>query len=176
LVRRDLDVITRDYRSHASPEAAFSGIIARDFFADGLLIIDYRARTLSFSRTLALPSNGRNILRYERAFRVPVSIGELQTEGNLDTGANVAFALPRTLYDRVATGPLQQAERGRLTNTQIETGRATVHGPFGIGEATLSNVDVRVSDRLPEMIVGAHALQDTVVMIDQRSRTVAVCK
>ena len=176
LIRRDLDVISRDYSSRGSPDAAFSGIIAREFFADGLLIIDYPGKTLSFSRTLALSPNAKNVLTYERAFRVPVSIGGLPTQGNLDTGANVTFLLPRTLYDQVAAGPLQKAGSGRLTNTEIETGRATIPGPFQIGNASLSDVEVRVSERFPELLVGAHALQDVVLMIDQRSRTVAICK
>lgn len=176
LVRHELDVITRDYSGRKAPDAAFSGIIAREFFSDGLLVIDYPARTLSFTRTHALSPTATNILTYERAFRIPVSIGGLRAEGNLDTGANVAFVLPRSLYDQVVATPLQQAGRGQLTNGEIETSRATVRGPFRIGSASLSNVEVRVSDRFPELLVGAHALQDAVVMIDQRSKSIAVCK
>lgn len=176
LARRNLDIITRDYSSRKSPDAAFSGIVAREFFADGLLTIDYPNKTLSFSRTHALSPTEKNVLTYERAFRVPVSIGDLQTEGNLDTGANVTFVLPQSLYDKVATGPLEQAGRGQLTNVEIETRRATIRGPFQIGNASLSNVEVRVSDRFPELLVGAHALQGFVLMIDQRSKSIALCK
>lgn len=176
LVRQDLDVITRDYSSRTSPDAAFSGIIAREFFADGLLVIDYPGKTLSFSRVRALSPAGKNVLTYGRAFRVPVSISGLQTEGNLDTGANVTFVLPQSLYEKVAAGPLERAGRGQLTNGEIETSRATIHGPFQIGGASVSNVEVRVSDRFPELLVGAHALQDFVLMIDQRSKTIALCK
>jgi predicted aspartyl protease len=173
--RKDLEVIARDYDSRMSPDAAFSGIIGREFFADGLLIIDYPERTLSFSRTLSLSPAGPNVLRYERAFRVPVSIGEVRTEGNLDTGANVAFVLPKSLFKRVSDAPLQHAGAGRLTNSRIETMRATVRGPFRIGGVSLSDVPVRVSDRYPELLVGAHALQHFVFMIDQRSRSIALC-
>jgi predicted aspartyl protease len=173
--RKDLEVIARDYDSRMSPDAAFSGIIGREFFADGLLIIDYPERTLSFSRTLSLSPTGPNVLRYERAFRVPVSIGEVRTEGNLDTGANVAFVLPKSLFKRVSDAPLQHAGAGRLTNSRIETMRATVRGPFRIGGVSLSDVPVRVSDRYPELLVGAHALQHFVFMIDQRSRSIALC-
>jgi hypothetical protein len=162
-------VIARDYDSRMSPDAAFSGIIGREFFADGLLIIDYPERTLSFSRKLSLSPAGSNVLRYERAFRVPVSIGEVRTEGNLDTGADVAFVLPKSLFKRVSDAPLQEAGAGRLTNSRIETMRATVRGPFRIGGVSLSDVPVRVSDRYPELLVGAHALQHFVFMIDQRS-------
>jgi len=175
LARRDLDVITRDYGSRLSAEAAFSGILAREFFADGLLVIDYPRRTLSFGRTPALSPAQKNVLAYERAFRVPVSIGTQRTEGNLDTGANVTFVLPRALYEKVATGPLAEAGSGQLANGKIDTLRATVHGPFRIGSASLADVEVRVSDKFPELLVGAHALEHSVVLIDQRSRSVAVC-
>lgn len=173
--KQSLDVITRDYDSRMSPDAAFSGIIGREFFADGLLIIDYPERTLSFSRKLSLSPAGPNVLRYERAFRVPVSIGKVRTEGNLDTGADVAFVLPKSLFEQVSDAPLQQAGAGRLTNSRIETMRSTVRGPFRIGGVSLSDVPVRVSGRYPELLVGAHALQHFVVMIDQRSRSIALC-
>ena len=176
LVRRDLDVITRDYNSRMATEAAFSGIVAREFFGDGLLVIDYPHKTLSFSQALALSPGQAGTLAYERPFRVPVSIGARQAQGNLDTGANVAFVLPKALFDEVSDAPLQQAGQGQLANSQIDTHRATVHGPFKIGEASLSDQEVKVSDKYPELLVGAHALQHFVVLIDQRSQRVALCQ
>lgn len=175
LVRTDLSVPTRDYNSRMSPDAAFAGIVARDFFADGLLVIDYPRKTLSFSRKLALSPGEDGVLSYERPFRVPVSIGSVRTEGNLDTGANIAFVLPRSLFDQVGGTPLQAAGGGQLPNTRVDTQRSTVAGPFRIGQLSLRDVEVRVSDRYPELLVGAHALQHAVVLIDQRSKTVAVC-
>jgi predicted aspartyl protease len=174
-VRRDLSVITRDYSSKAAPEAQFAGIIGREFFADGLLVIDYPSRTLSFTRTRALARGAPGVLGYDRAFRVPVSIGGVVAEGNLDTGANVAFVLPKTLFDRVSGSAVTAAGAGRLTNTVIDTGRATVAGPFVIGAASLSDVEVRVSEKYPELLVGAHALQHVALLIDQRSQSVALC-
>ena len=50
---------------------------------------------------------------------------------------------------------------------------------FALAREALSghaNVEVRVSDRFPELLVGAHALQDAVLMIDQRSQRVALCR
>lgn len=176
LVRRDLEVIARDYNSRNAPEAVFSGIIAREFFSDGLLVIDYPRKTLSFSRALRMPVSGKNVLDYERAFRIPVSIGAVQTLGQLDTGANVSFVLPRALYEQIASGPLEQAGRGQLTNGHVDTWRATLRGPFQVGEVSASDVEVRVSEQFPELLVGAHALQEAVVLIDQRSKTVAVCE
>lgn len=176
ITRRDLRVITRDYNRGMAQTSALSGIVAREFFADGLLVIDYPRKLVSFSRRLALSPAQAGALRYERAFRVPVSIGPLQVEGNLDTGANVAFVLPRTLFDKVSSSPAEPVGEGRLANTTVDAQRATVRGPFVIGEASLEDVEVRVSARYPELLVGAHALQRFVVLIDQRSRIVAVCR
>ncbi len=174
-IRRDLSVITRDYSSRAAPEAKFAGIIGREFFADGLLVIDYPSRTLSFTRAHALARGEAGVLGYDRAFRVAVSIAGVVAEGNLDTGANVAFVLPNALFDRVSGGPVTAAGAGRLTNSTIDTGRATVAGPFVIGAARLSDVEVRVSEKYPELLVGAHALQHFAMLIDQRSQSVALC-
>jgi predicted aspartyl protease len=175
LVRNDVVVPTRDYSSRVAPEAAFSGIVAREFFSDGLLVIDFPGRTIAFSRKLSLSPGQDGALPYERPFRIPVSIGNVRTEGNLDTGANIAFVLPKPLFDRIGGTPLRQAGHGSLANTTIDTGRSTVAGPFRIGNATLRDVEVRVSGQYPEVLIGAHALQDFVVLIDQRSRRVAVC-
>ena len=176
IVQRDLRVITRDYNRGMSPDSALSGIVAREFFADGLLVIDYPRKLVSFSRRLGLSPLQEGVLRYERAFRVPVSIGGLQVEGNLDTGANVAFVLPGALFDKVSTSTADPVGQGRLANTTVDTLRATVRGPFVIGQASLEDVEVRVSAQYPELLVGAHALQSFVVLIDQRSRSVAVCR
>lgn len=176
LAHREIDVITRDYNRRNAPEAAFAGILAREFFADGLLVIDYPARTLSFTRAHALPTTGPDVLAYERAFRVPVSIGDRRLTGHLDTGANVAFVVPRALYTTLPGGVLGALGRGQLTNGEVDVQHATVPGPVRIGALTLSNVDVRVSERYPELLVGAQALQQAAVLIDQRSQRVAVCR
>lgn len=176
-LRRDgVEAITRDYRAKLTAEAAFDGILARGFFSDGLLIIDYPRKMLSFSRVVSLARDQPQVLPYARAFRVPVWIGDRQVEGNLDTGANVALVLPRALYDQIEAGPVAHAGSGQLSNTSIETGRANVHGPLRLGEVVLTDVDARVSDRFPELLVGALALKESVLMIDQRSASVAVCK
>lgn len=175
LKRTNAEVITRDYRSRAAPNAAFAGILGRGFFEDGLLVIDYGRSTVSFTRSQSLTPDMAGALRYEKAFRVPISIAGVETLGNLDTGANVAFVLPRTFYDQLSSAPLGDAATGTLTNGKIETYRVTLKGPFRVGQAAANNVEVRVSERFPEVLVGAHFLQNSIVLIDQRSQTVAVC-
>jgi len=175
LSKRGVEAITRDYGSRMKADAAFHGILARDFFADGLLILDYPNKTLSFSPTLSLPAGGDSLLRYERAFRVPVTIGEHRMEANLDSGANVSLVMPQALYDKVSRAPLQEAGPGTLTNTRIETRRGVLDQPLTIGSAMLAGVEARVSERFPEVLVGAHVLQNYTVLIDQRAKLIALC-
>lgn len=176
LVRTHVEVITRDYGSRTSVQARFAGILGREFFADGLLVIDYPRKRLTFTRAQGISAKDANALAYERAFRVPVTIGDVHTLGHLDTGANVAFVLPQSLYERVGGGPLVAGGQGRLTNGTIAVNKATMAGPFRIGSVDYGNVEVRVSERFPELLVGAYALRDAVLMIDQRSRRVALCR
>lgn len=178
LERREVEALARDYRSRATPEGAFDGILGREFFADGLLVIDYPARTLSFSRARALAPDMAHVVAYKRAFRIPVAVGALQAEGNLDTGANVALVLPKALHDRLgadASDPLEAAGRGRLSNGDVDTWRTRLHVSVRIGALALRDVDARVSARYPELLVGAHALQQSVLVIDQRTKLLAVC-
>lgn len=176
LVHRDVEVIARDYNARNAPDAAFDGILARDFFADGLLRIDYPKRLLTFSRTEQLAASSANALPYTRAFRIPVSIDGHPFVAQLDTGANIGFVLPQTVFEQVSDQPLGESVRSQLTNGQLESWRAVVKGPIRVGQVSHADVEVRVSPKYPELLVGAHALQDAVVMIDSRSHVVAVCR
>ena len=175
LVHTDLDVITRDYSNKAPAGAEIAGIVGRDFFADGLLVIDFPARTVSFSRSRTIPADAPGALAYERPFRVPVVIGDRVVEANLDTGAGATMVFPRALYDAVAGGALESAGQGSLSNTTISLERGQLHSPVKIGDVTVSDIEVRVSDEFPELFVGAEVLQHHVLAFDQRSRRVAVC-
>lgn len=176
LERRDLSVIARDYRSRVSPEAAFSGLLGREFFADGLLAIDFSTRRLTFYRSREMPASLREAMTFERAFRIPVTIGALKTTGNLDTGANVTMVVPGAVFadlEGTAAGP---AGGGSLTNTRIDIFDAKLAGPVEIGGARLEGIAVKVATDYPEVLIGAHALQGHIVLIDQRHSTLAICK
>jgi predicted aspartyl protease len=175
LERTGVDLITRDYKAHASGDAAFDGILGREFFSDGLLIIDYGKRQLVFDKTAGLTRDAVGALPYERAFRVPVKISGNVYQANIDTGANVNMVVPRRVWTDLSSAPLEAAATGQLTNTKIETSKGVVPGPIAIGGLTLTDVEAKVSDRFPEILIGAHALSSSVIAIDQRSQVVAVC-
>lgn len=175
LVHNDVNLITRDYAGKMAPKTRFAGILGRDFFAGGLLVIDYPRRTLSFTRSHGLSPKAPGAVTYQRPFRVTASIGLLQTEANLDTGANAALVLPAALYSRVEASGLAQGPRGRLTNSAIDTWRTHLKDPVRIGAIAVTDVDALVSQRLPELLVGSRILSRFVLIIDQRSRSLALC-
>ena len=175
LEHRDVSLIARDYRSRMASESAFSGILGRAFFADGLLAIDFAGKRLNFYRTREMRPSLSGAIVYERAFRIPVALGELHTTGNIDTGANVTLVLPGPIYDKVHATALEPSGDGNLTNTRITTSKARIAGPVRIGGMLLENVPVTVAADYPEVLVGAHALHDQILLIDQRHKTLAIC-
>lgn len=171
----DVTALTRDYNARQSKDAVFDGILARGFFADGVLIIDYPQRCLQFRRDIDLLPAQPDTLAYSRAFRIPVKIGTVTTEAQLDTGANVAMVLPTARFPQASGAAVTTGDRLTLSHGEVDGGRARLDVPVLIGGLALQGLDVRVSDRYPEAVVGAHALQEAVVLIDQRSQQVAVC-
>lgn len=172
----DVAVIARDYNARQSAPAQFDGILARGFFSEGLLVIDYPRRRLRFQHERGLSPDQPDTLPYARAFRIPVTIGALQTEAQLDTGANVTLVLPTAQYAQASAAALPaQHDRLTLGHGELSSGRVRFEGSLKVGALTLQDFEVRVADRYPEAVVGAHALQDSVVLIDQRSQRVAIC-
>lgn len=175
LEHRDMRLIARDYRSRMAQDAWFSGILGRAFFADGLLAIDFPAKRLAFYDTRAMPADRDGALTYDRAFRVPLHLGDLATTGNIDTGANITLVLPQEVFASLGGSAAQPAGNANLTNTKVASSTATLAGDLRIGAMVLTDPEVRVVDGYPEVLVGAHALQDQVVLIDQRHATLALC-
>jgi hypothetical protein len=87
----------------------------------------------------------------------------------------VQLVVPKAIWPSLSGTVLEKASHATLANSTIDMERGTLESPVVIGAMTLPDVDVRVLSRFPELLVGAHALQHSMVMIDQRSRTVTVC-
>ena len=174
LEKKHLQVTARDYRFRTAAE--FSGILARDFFADGLLVLDFPNRMLTFSPSSSLPRQAAGAIGYEKAFRIPVQIGQQRVLGNLDTGADVSFVLPMSLYARVQATPLVDAGNASLTNTTSRMKSTTIHDTIRIGTEAFTGADARVVDGFPELLIGSRVISRYVVLIDQRTQTLALCK
>lgn len=129
----DVTALTRDYNARQSKDAVFDGILARGFFADGVLIIDYPQRRLQFRRDIDLLPAQPDALAYSRAFRIPVKIGAVSTEAQLDTGANVAMVLPTALFRRAAGAAVTIGDRLTLSHGEVDGGHAQLDVPVLIG-------------------------------------------
>lgn len=175
LVHSDVTVIARDYRSRVSEAAAFSGILGRAFFADGLLAIDFPKKRLRYFADQRLPADIAGALAYERAFRLPVRVGNIAFTANMDTGADVSMLMPLAVYAQIASAPLEPAGNVSLTNSRLPSFVGQIAGPVRLGDARLNDIPVRVAEGYPEVLIGAHALRDQRVLIDQRSSAVAIC-
>lgn len=174
-VAEAMEVMARDYSGRMAPEWAIAGIIGRDFFSDGTLVIDYPAKTVTYVRSSMIDPSKEGTLGYKRPFRVPVRIGDTTVEANLDTGANVEMVMPENLYRQFSDEELAAAGDAILTNNNLQTQQGTVPGPIRLGSVELADVPARVSDRFPEMMVGARVLQNYRILIDQRASVIAIC-
>lgn len=114
-------------------------------------------------------------LAYERPYRVPLTIGGIAMVANLDTGANAELVMPQSAYAQVSDAPLPETANATLTNNDLTTRRGQLHGPIALGAARFADVDVRVSERFPEVMIGARLLQRHRIAIDQRSKTLVIC-
>lgn len=173
-IRNDIEVMARDYSSRMPVEQRIHGILGRDFFSDGTLVIDYPQRTLSFVDRSLIDASDKDALPFERPFRVPVMIGGTAVETNLDTGANVEMVMPLELFGQFDTGELEAAGDATLTNTKLKSQQGVIHGPIKLGAVEFADVPVRVSARFPEMMIGARVLQNYRIIIDQKAGLIAV--
>ena len=71
--------------------------------------------------------------------------------------------------------PATLAQKALRVNLSDLAAKGAVPAGFVLTLA-LRDVEVRVSDRVPEVLVGAQALQDSVLMIDQRNQRIALCR
>lgn len=173
MTRSNVEVLSRDY-SRDGETVRISGIIGREYFADGLLVIDYPKRMLVFTRASLRPGDA-GVLAYRGNFHVPVIIGVETVEGAIDTGSNLTMHVPRSLYDRISAEPLVPAGEGRRANTVFQLYSTRLHGPVRIGALSASDIPAMVSDRAPRLNIGAGFLKDYVLAFDQRSQLVALC-
>ena len=84
-----------------------------------------------------------------------------------------SITFPYETFDKV---PCPVYGRTRTpTNTVLEAGRGHVRGPFVLSGVAFADVPVRVSERFPEMMIGARTLQNYRIVIDQQSQLLAIC-
>jgi hypothetical protein len=173
LEKRNVTLISRDYNKGRDPGApALMGIIARDFFADRVVTIDYPKRTITF-RTGALRSDEEGVFAYSGSLAVPVCFAAGCFPGKLDTGSSRGIVVPKALLAKISASEPVLVGRAARTNSIATLYEMQLKEPVRIGGVTAVAQKVLYADPSDSAInIGSDFLKDYVLTIDQKHRLV----
>lgn len=165
--KHDVTLISRDY-NHGRQDHAMKGIIARDFFADRLVTINYPKRTISFSDG-ALQPGAPGVVVYSGSFEIPVCFASGCYPGKLDTGSSRSLVVPKSLVGKIAATPPVAIGEARRTNGTASLYEITLKEPVRIGGISADGETVLYAEPSDDVInVGSDFLDEYVLTIDQR--------
>lgn len=169
IVFSDLELIMRDYG------APISGILARGFFANNTLAIDYSKNQLIISKEdLSI----EKCMVYETAFRVKGSIGGAATSINFDTGSNLGMVIPKSFLDdnNIAYTETGNSKKGRRANTQFELVEAVLNDEFILDNTTYKGIKFYYATNFNEVVLGGPFFTDKKIVIDQNTKCLKLIK
>lgn len=177
VTKRNARLPSRDYNPSLKPgNAAMMGIIARDFFADLLVTIDYPARTIRFEKG-ALDPKSAGVVRYGPSFAVPVCFGTFCHPGKIDTGSNRGLVLPKAVTDKVATGAPKLIGQAHRTNSSVSLYEVQLRGPVQVaGVSAMVSKALYAEPSTDTVNVGSDFLKDYVLTIDSRNSLLRIAK
>jgi hypothetical protein len=177
LEREDVRLLSRDYNKGRKPGSApMMGIIARDFFADRTVIIDYPARTIRFSKVPLHPDE-RGVVAYGESFTIPVCFATACFTGKLDTGSSRGLVLPKQVAQALSASPPVPIGQAARTNSVASLYQMTLREPVRIGEISAPAQTVLYAEPSTDTInIGSDFLKNYVVAIDQRHHLLRISK
>jgi len=172
LVRHNVEVLSRDYNSPPGGKLLL-GLIGPEFFFEHLWTIDYPAREIRLSKD-PLSADQPNVTSYEGAFHVPLSIGEHDTIGVIDTGSTLQTHFPWSWVGKLGIETLKEAGKGYKANTVLTLFKAELPVPVTIAGNTMAQVEANFSDRMNRINLGGelYVRNRCVVSIDQKNRLI----
>jgi predicted aspartyl protease len=165
--------VTWEGAGNFTPEGV-RGVLGLSLFVDLLLTIDYPKRELRIARG-ELSASEPGVVAYKAGphgmVRVPVTVGSVSIDADLDTGSPASVSLPKKYADRL---PLEstpvQVGRARTVGGEFAIYAANAKGQVRIGKEVLETSSLEFHERLPVANVGYRALRDFAITIDQRNR------
>lgn len=175
LEKHKVELISRDYNAGRNPGLQpIMGIIARDFFADELVTIDYPARQISFSRGHLKPGDA-GVVAYGASFTVPVCFASGCYPGKIDTGSSRSFVVPKDLVTRLSASEPKPIGQGLRTNGVATLYELTLNEPVHVGGVTATNQKVLYAEPSgPVIVIGTEFLKDYVLTIDQEAHLLKI--
>jgi hypothetical protein len=176
LEKRNVQVPARDYNPDLKPGAVsiIMGIIARDFFTDRLVAIDYPSRTISFSRR-SLRVGQPGVVAYSGSLVVPLCFASGCTDAKIDTGSSRGIVLPKKLVGKVmASQPIKIGE-ARRSNGLATLYEMTLREPAQVGGETSTGQKVLYADPSTDTaVIGSDFLKKYVLTIDQQNHLLRI--
>lgn len=175
LEKRNVQLISRDYNAGRNPGLQpVMGIIARDFFADELVTIDYPAKEITFSRgQLKLGEAG--VVAYGASFTVPVCFASGCYPGKIDTGSSRSFVVPKDLVPKLSASQPAVIGQGLRTNGVATLYEMTLNEPVRIAGVTATHQKIIYAEPSGDTIViGTEFLKDYVLTIDQQNHLLKI--
>jgi predicted aspartyl protease len=173
--KRNVRLISRDYNGgRPTWLQPIMGIIARDFFADQVVTIDYPAKEITFSRG-HLKAGEAGVFAYGASFTVPVCFATGCYPGKIDTGSSRSIVVPKDLVPQLAAGEPTLIGQGLRTNGAATLYEITLNEPVRVGGVTATKQNILYADPSDTVIViGTEFLKDYVVAIDQANHLLKI--
>jgi predicted aspartyl protease len=170
LEKRNVELLSRDYNKGRKPGLQpIKGIIARDFFADRLVTIDYPARAIRFSRGKLRP-NDPGVTAFAGSLSIPVCFSAGCFPAKVDTGSSRTIVVPKDLVPKLSASEPVPIGRGMRTNSVATLWEMTLHEPARVAGITAINQKVLYAEPSDSVIViGSDFLKDYVLTVDQRN-------
>jgi len=157
-------------REHTSSR----GVLGMPLFANVLLTVDYKKSEIRVTRGELPDANGKDVVPYKSimGIRVPITVGVLELDADLDTGSPAALSLPDTYMDRLPLeGKPVEIGRARTVTSEFAVYAATLKGDVRIGGYRLENPSLRFN-KLPIANIGGEVLGRFAITIDQKNRRI----
>ena len=164
-------------RAELDPAARTRGALGMEVFAGRLLTLDYPGRRVVVARGELPAPDGRQVVAYRRSeggtLLVPVSIGQLAIEADLDTGSPEGLALPKSFAGRLTLqGELARIGRGRTAAGEFVVYGARAADTLRVGSIEIERPFLTFNDYLPNANIGYRLLRHLAVTLDQKNRRV----
>jgi len=156
------------------------GVLGMPVFAELLLTLDFARAEVRMGRGQLPSPDGKEVVAYRAGFggtiRVPITVGPLELEADLDSGSPAAVSLPNEYMDRLPLeGKPVEIGRARTVTSEFVVHGATLKGAVQIGGHRLENPRLRFN-QLPAANVGSELLRRFAITIDQKSRRIRLAE
>jgi hypothetical protein len=177
LEKTGVQLLSRDYNWNRKPDTMpMMGIIARDFFADRVVTIDYPARTITFSRG-ELRAKDPGVAAYTGSLTIPVCFAAGCFPGKVDTGSSRSLVIPKDIVAKLDTSPPVEIGKGMRTNSVATLYALTLREPVRVGGVSVVEQKAIYTEPSVDAInIGSDFLKDYVLTIDQRHQLLRISR